>query len=277
MREQRRRRRAVADGVARLRRGLPQHARAEILLRIFELELFGYGHTVVTDERVPPLALDEHALRLRTERDAHGIGELPDSPARSRWDFVLRSADAAVWVSGAQPKGKDFDLSLDRRQDTGHWLSVTGVVREARGLQWVETKDGDIKAAAAPAAPAETEEPPVRVPAAPPPEVIFSAPTADERGVALDTTVRIQFSRDIDPDTVKGHVTIRYVGSPGGEPAPPVPAFTTAYRPGNRVLEITFAQPLERFQTLSVGLDANILGTDGQALKPWTVTFDLGG
>ena len=26
-------------------------------------------------------------------------GDLPDAPARSRYDFVLRSADAAIWVS----------------------------------------------------------------------------------------------------------------------------------------------------------------------------------
>ena len=45
----------------------------------------------------------------------------------------------------------------------------------------------------------------------------------------------------------------------------------------NRVLEIQFAKPLERFRTLKVDLLEGILGTDGQPLKPWTLTFALGG
>ena len=28
------------------------------------------------------------------------LGDLPDAPAQSQWDFVLRSADAAIWVTG---------------------------------------------------------------------------------------------------------------------------------------------------------------------------------
>jgi hypothetical protein len=72
------------------------------------------------------------------------LGEIPDAPARSRWDFVIRSADAALWVSGARPKGKGFDLALDARQDTSRWLEITGVVREGRGLQWLEAVSEDI-------------------------------------------------------------------------------------------------------------------------------------
>jgi len=29
------------------------------------------------------------------------FGDLPDAPGKSRWDFVLRSSDSAVWISGA--------------------------------------------------------------------------------------------------------------------------------------------------------------------------------
>src|SRR6202795_2645706 len=52
---------------------------------------------------------------------------------RSRYDFVVRSTDAAIWVSGARPKGKGFDLSVDARIDTGRWLEVTGVLQHGRG------------------------------------------------------------------------------------------------------------------------------------------------
>jgi hypothetical protein len=40
---------------------------------------------------------------------------------------------------------------------------------------------------------------------------------------------------------------------------------------------LKFARPLERFRTLKVELEEGILGTDQQPLKPWTLTFVLGG
>ena len=208
-------------------------------------------------------------------------GDLPDAPSRSRWDFVIRSADAAMWVSGARPKGKGFDLALDARIDTGRWLEVTGVVHEGRGLQWLDVAAEGIQLGKAltESAPAEGT-PVVRVPAAPPPEVVFSAPTQDETDVLLNSVVRIQFSRDIDAATIKGHVTARYLESETverGEPTTPTAEFTTQYSAASRVLELKFTRPLERFRTIRVELSSDILGTDKQPLKPWTLSFDLGG
>ena len=208
-------------------------------------------------------------------------GDLPDSPARSRWDFVLRSADAAIWISGARPKGKGFDLALDARIDTGRWLEVSGVVHEGRGLQWLDVAAEGIRLGRAPTeAPPPEEQPVVRVPAAPPPEVVFSAPTQDETDVLLNSLVRIQFSRDLDAATLKGRIAVRYLESETterGEPTTPSAAFTTEYRAANRVLEVRFTKPLERFRTLKVELREGILGTDQQPLNPWTLTFMTGG
>ena len=209
------------------------------------------------------------------------LGDLADSPARSRWDFVIRSADAALWISGARPKGKGFDLALDARIDTGRWLEVTGVVHEGRGLQWVEiTSSDDIHLGKATTESAPAEEPPaVRAAPAPPPEVVFSAPTQDESDVQLNTSVRIQFSRDINQSTLKGRVRVRYLESESvqrGEPETPTAEFTTQYVGANRVLELKFAKSLERFRTLTVELLDGILGTDEQPLNPWTLTFVLG-
>jgi Bacterial Ig-like domain len=207
------------------------------------------------------------------------FGDLPDAPARSRWDFVIRSVDAALWVSGARPKGKNFDLALDARQDTGRWLEITGVVREGRGLQWLEVTPEGIQLGKAPAtaAPAEEAEP-VRT-LGPAPEVVFSAPTQEETDVPLRTTVRIQFSRDIKAATLKGNVRVAYLDSETverGEPTTPIAEFSTQYNGANRVLELKFAKPLERFRTLRVELTDAVLGTDDQPLKPWTLTFLLG-
>ncbi len=207
-------------------------------------------------------------------------GDLPDAPAKSRWDFVVRSADAAIWVSGARPKGKDFDLALDARLDTGRWLEITGVVHEGRGLQWLDVAAEGIQLGKAPTAAPVVEAPVVRVPAAPPPEVVFSAPTQDESDVSLTASVRIQFSRDIDPATLKGHVRAHYLDSETterGEPTTPTAEFTTQYSGANRVLELKFTRPLERFRTLRVELQEGIVGTDQQPLEPWTLTFVLGG
>jgi hypothetical protein len=210
-------------------------------------------------------------------------GDLPDSPRQSRYDFVLRAADAAVWVTNMRPRGKDargenFELSLDGRLDTGKWLRVSGKVRRARGLIWIDAEPGTFAVAQPPTETVVAEEAPVRVPAAPPAEVIFSAPTEDETDVPLATNIRIQFSRDVDPATFKGRIRVTYPDSPAGGAPPPLPSdFTTQYAAFNRVLEMKFTKPLERFRTLKVELLDGIMGTDQQPLKPWTLTFLLGG
>ena len=64
-REQRRRRRAVADQLAGALGRLADHLRAEVLFVVLELELLGDRHAVVADDRTAPFLLDEHALRFR--------------------------------------------------------------------------------------------------------------------------------------------------------------------------------------------------------------------
>jgi hypothetical protein len=212
------------------------------------------------------------------------LGDLPDAPARSRYDFVLRSADAAIWIANMRPRlkdsnGKDLELALDSRLDTSRWLTVQGTIKQGRGLQWLEAEPGTLTLAKPPTE-TTAEEEPVRVPAGPPPEVVFSAPTDDETDVMLTTTVRIQFSRDIDQTTLKNRIRAAYFQAQSverGEPDTPPADFTFQYTPASRVLEIKFTKPLERFRTLKVDLLEGILGTDGQALKPWTLTFSLGG
>jgi hypothetical protein len=203
------------------------------------------------------------------------LGDLPDAPAQSRWDFVIRSADAAIWVTNLRPRGRDFELALDARLDTGRWVEVSGILRQGRGLQWL---DGTAERLQIAQAPKETaEEVQIRVPAAPPPEVVFSTPIPDETDVALTTNVRVQFSRDIAPTSIRGKVQASYVTAQGA-PVDGAPAIelATQYMPGTRVLEIRFAKPLERFQTVKIELVDGINGTDNQPLAPWSLTFQTG-
>jgi hypothetical protein len=204
------------------------------------------------------------------------LGDLPDAPGRSKYDFVLRSADAAIWVTGLRPRGRDFELALDARIDTGRWLEVTGTLQQGRGLLWLDGAAGSLRLTKPPVE--TTSADPIRVPAAPPPEVLFSAPTHEEIDVSVTTTIRIQFSRDINPATLKNHIQAGYAAASGKpeEPDTPIAGFATQYRPANRVLEIRFTDPLERFRTVRVRLLDGILGTDQQAMKPWTLSFITG-
>jgi Bacterial Ig-like domain len=202
------------------------------------------------------------------------FGDLPDAPGISRWDFVLSSADGAIWVAGRRPKGDNFDLNVEQRVDTGRWLEVHGTVRLDRGLVRIDATD--IRSAQAPP-PSNDTEVTVQLPEkGPPPEAIFSAPTQDETDVSTTAPIRIQFSRDLDAKSIKGQIVVTYVGpAPQGASASP-PASTTTYDEGRRVMEIRFATPPEPFRTIQVKLGTGITGTDGQPLKPFTLSFTTG-
>ena len=206
-------------------------------------------------------------------------GDLPQAPGVSRWDFVLRLADAAVWVTGTQPKGRGFDLSVNARIDTGRWLEVSGTVKRMGGLVWIESPK--ISLGQAP-----TSQPPPETAVAqlgPAPTVVFSSPTGGESDVPLDTRVRLQFSRDMDAGSFKDQVRVTYVAAEGaerGEPPTPAPQFTTAYDAATRALSLRFAEPFPatvRFRSVNVELLSGIKARDGAAFVPWTLTFVLGG
>src|SRR5689334_4306508 len=136
-------------------------------------------------------------------RGVNLFADLPTAAGtKGRWDFVLQSADAAIWVSGVRPRGKGFDLDVNSRLDTGRWLQVAGTLRRDGPLPWIEATS--LAAATAPSeAPVE-----VQMPAAPPepaPAVVFSAPTQGETDADRDV-IRIQFSRDMDPKSFRNHV-----------------------------------------------------------------------
>ena len=204
-------------------------------------------------------------------------GDLPDAPGLGRWEFVLQSADGAIWVTGIQPRGRDFDLDVTARVDTGRWLEVTGVIHVTRDLVRLEGTAVELAQPLAAAAPTAAEAAPRT---ALPPEVIFSAPTQGDVGIAPETLVRIQFSRDLDPESFEDQVRIGYHGEESlerGASPPPSIEFDVEYLRRNRVLEIRFTEPLERFRTVEVELLDGITATDGAVLPPWTLTFALGG
>ena len=200
-------------------------------------------------------------------------GDVPQGVAKSKWDFVLHSADAALWITGLRPKGKDFDLDPGARVDTGRWLEVTGTVTRDGPVLWIAGES--VRLATAPAeTPVEITVPSIA--SAPPPAVIFSAPLAGETDVPPTARIRIQFSRDMNAESVQAdRVRIRYTGPNTAATAPP--GFTVAYSELTRSLEIRFKQPLDRFQTVTVALLEGITAIDGLALPPWSMSITTGG
>ena len=208
------------------------------------------------------------------------LGDLPDAPGRSPYDFVLRSADAAIWVTNLRPRGRDFELSLDTRVDTGRWIEVSGTLQQGRGLQWLNAEGGRIAMVSPPKETQAAAEPVAAPPPPQAPQVVFSVPVPDEADVPQSAPVRIQFSRDLDASTLKGRINVRYLREEAqnlGEPDVPVAKFTYQYTPANRVLEIRFTEPLVRYRTIKVDLAEGILGTDKQPLAPYTLSFLTGG
>jgi Big-like domain-containing protein len=249
-------------------------------------ELFVIVGAVMLDSQLPAnaslraiaMAPDRYADREVTVvgrfRGRNLYADLPGPLNKSRWDFVLQSADAAIWTSGVQPRGKDFNLDPGARVDTGKWLRVNGLVRTEGNAVWIEAKSMELSTEPAEAA-AEVELPPA--PKAPPPEVVFSAPVPDEAAVERTTAVRIQFSWDMIGRSFRDRVRVTYVGPTQGGAPPEPPPFTVDYNEGNRALAIRFAKPLEPFQTLKVELLEGITAVDGQPLEPWALTFSTGG
>jgi hypothetical protein len=200
------------------------------------------------------------------------LGDVPAAPAKGRYDFVIRSADGSVWVTGLRPRARGFELSVDARVDTGRWVQVSGTVARERGLVMIEGTT--FAEAAAPEAPSASEEP--AVPAVPmlPVEVVFSSPTPDETDVSASSAVRVQFSRGLNPATLDGQIRVSYLGAAPGSAAP---QFEHSYDAANRAVVLKFAQPLEALRTVRIEFLEGLKGFDGSAFTPWTLTFSVGG
>jgi len=204
------------------------------------------------------------------------FGDLPDAPNKGRYDFVIRSSEGSVWVTDLQPRGRGFELNVDRRVDTNRWVEVTGTVVHDRGL--VRIEGTRIAAIAAPTeSRAQVEE---VVPAAPPPpvEVLFVTPADGDVDVSGDASVRVQFSKGIAEPTLAGRVSAAYASAaPGAAPgaAEGTLAVRTTYDAANRAIEIKFVERLEPFRTVTVRLLEGITGFDGGPLAPWSLTFSV--
>ena len=202
------------------------------------------------------------------------FGDLPGAPGKSKFDFVLRGTEGALWVTDLRPRGQGFDLDINRRVDTEKWLEVTGTVVRERGL--VSLKATRLRVAKAPQSFEIADELTVPPVSQTPVEVIFNSPTDQETNVSPRETIRIQFSRGLKESSLEGRVKLSYVGQktePGALDTP----LKVSYDAANRAIQIKTAAPLEPYRTVRIELLEGITGFDGAPVTPWTMTFSVGG
>ena len=144
-----------------------------------------------------------------------------------------------------------------------------------RGLVWIEAQE---LALAKPEVETSRLEAPSAPLTGPPPEVIFTDPGEGEADVPLKSVVRLQFSRDMNPETFKGRVFWRYVDPTDGTtnmPAKPEgtrnsPPFR--YNGAKRSLEVQIdADALARCDVWSW---ATVAAT--ALFRTWKLTFIFG-
>lgn len=200
------------------------------------------------------------------------FGDLPGAPGKSRYDFVLRGVEGAIWVTNLRPRGSGFELDVNRRVDSGRWIEVTGTIVRERGLVTIDaTKVTLAKEPQVTDAPAESAVPPVPLE---PVQVVFSSPTDGETDVSVAGAIRIQFSRGLNEKSFAGQLRISYVGAPAvGDGL----QFHATYDRANRALVLKMAQPFEAFRTVKVEILDGMKAFDGGPVTPWSLTFSVGG
>ena len=239
------------------------------------------GDPTLRDIALEPTKYIGQRVKVKGQfRGKNLYGDLPQGPGLSQWDFVLRAADSALWVAGLRPRGKRFNLNPGARVDTSNWLEATGVVRERKGLIWLE---GQQLALTRPDVELKNAETPPAQLMGPPPEVIFSDPSDGDSDVALKATVRLQFSRDMNPDSFKSSVRWGFAtaedAAAGSSPSSSTPRTPQVkYDRARRALEVSLdLDEAAIYRTVVIELLDGIAATDGARLKPWKMMFSLGG
>jgi hypothetical protein len=138
-------------------------------------------------------------------------GDMPEG--RRHRPLRLRPAVRRRLDLGRRPAPQGRRLRPERREPHRHRALARSGRRGQGGA-----RDGGARGDRHPRRTPPAESAPeavVKVPiAVPPPEVVFSAPTQGETDVAPDAKVRVQFSRDLREDSLKGGIAVAYAGVP---------------------------------------------------------------
>ena len=191
-------------------------------------------------------------------------GDLPDRSQRNSSDWVIKDDLFAVWVTGTKPKGLGFDLDPGLKLDTEKWVVVVGRPETSGAVTYLRALQVEVTSA-----PTSTTraQPPPPLPELPkvPPVVVFSLPLDGEREVPTDGRFQVQFSKDMNEQSFKGRVVLRYVGRtlPGDEgfDGPKL-----SYDGGRRILTVEPGDLLRPGREIELILLPGIVDIDGLPL-----------
>jgi hypothetical protein len=197
-------------------------------------------------------------------RGGNLFGDLPVRSKLASSDWVIKDDLYAVWVTGRKPKGSGFELDPRLKRDTGKWLEVVGRVETRGGVTYVRADALSLTSAPSPTAQAQAPPPPPERPKVPP-VVVFSLPLDGEADVTWGERFVVQFSKDMDVDSFKGHVVLRYQGAvrPGDRPFDGV---AVSYDAGRRALSIDPGDRLRPARVIELVLLAGIKDIEGLEL-----------
>jgi hypothetical protein len=193
-------------------------------------------------------------------------GDLPARSERASGDWVIKDDLYAVWVSGRKPKGSGWELDASLKRDTGKWIEVIGKPETRNGVTYVRAAQVRITDPPRPAADAAPAPPPPERPKVPP-VVVFALPLDGEGEVPSDSRFVVQFNKDMDEATFKGHVMLRYAGPtlPGDRV---FDGLKLTYDQGRRALTIDPGDVLRPGRQIELMLLPGIADIDGLTLVP---------
>lgn len=229
--------------------------------------------------KAPERYVDRQVAVLGKFRGNNLYGDLSIRDKRTPRDFVIKTGDAAIWVTGRRPRGAGFRLDSRKRRDTGEWLTVIGTtwkyeptetyyLRAEKVELAEEPEDGDL-------APVEVVHE-KKLELGPPPEVTFSLPLDGERDIPLESEFHVQFSNDMKRESFNRNVDLLYGDDDGiGNP---FPNLEVNYDVDTRTLIVRPNEPLEPGKELRLILYDTIEDDEGQQLiaDPSAADYEAG-
>jgi hypothetical protein len=193
-------------------------------------------------------------------------GDLPARSERASADWVIKDDVYAVWISGRKPKGPGWELDASLKRDTGKWVEVIGRPETRNGITYVRAAQVRITDPPRPTADAAPPPPPPERPKVPP-VVVFALPLDGEGDVPSDSRFIVQFNKDMDEATFKGHVMLRYAGPtlPGDRQ---FDGLKLTYDQGRRALTVDPGDVLRPGRQIELMLLPGIADVDGLTLVP---------
>ncbi len=192
------------------------------------------------------------------------FADLPARSMRSANDWVIKDSLFAVWVTNRKPKGSGFELDPSIRRDTSRWVEVIGRPTTRNGVVIIDALEVGLTQPPTPKADAAPAPPPPEQPKIPP-VIVFSLPLDGESDFDFSGRIIVQFNNDMDEESFKGRVGLRYEGAarPGD---PGFEAMRVSYNAGSKALIVDPGAPILRGRVLDLVLLTGIVDIDGQPL-----------